>query len=42
MRWRLYSTGAILSYALDELGVVEWRAAIAEGAQLDELIAKLS
>jgi hypothetical protein len=38
MRWRLYSTGAILCDALEKLGVEEWRDAVAGGAHLDELL----
>ena len=40
IRWRLYSSGAVISDALDRLGVRDWKGAIASGMRLDEIAAR--
>ena len=40
LRWRLYSVGAVLSLVLDRLEVPSWKAAVAAGEQLDQLVAR--
>jgi hypothetical protein len=39
MRWRLYGTGAALTYLLDQLGTVpDWQQRVAQGDFLDDLL----
>lgn len=38
LRWRPYSVGAVLSLVLDRLEVASWKAAVAAGEQLDQLV----
>jgi hypothetical protein len=40
LRWRPYSVGAVLCLALDRLEVPSWKAAVAGGDRLDEIIAQ--